>query len=144
MKLEMVDTRVQGRAIFPGFNHDGNFRFRTWTDYTTRGTVWFAIRRAGKDLVRVEVDEQSFVGSGYGVRAPQEGFVEIRMFEVAATAHRGGLGLHAVGLLRELYRDRPVCALSSVRGFWDAAGGIRHEHPEGSRYDAFFTFEAVD
>lgn len=144
MKLEKVDTRVVGRTPFPGFDDDGAFDFPCWSGYTTRPTVWFALREGGQDLVRIEVIEQSYAGSGYGVRAPQEGFVEIRMFEVAAPVRGSGLGLRAVDLLREFYRDRSVCALSSIRRFWDATAGVRHEHPDKTGYDAFFTFEAVD
>lgn len=141
----MVDTQVRGGAVRPDFESNGEFEFRGWTDYTTRERTWFALREDGRDLARAEIDEWSFTGVAYGVRAPQEGFVEIRLLEVAIPVRRSSLnlGLRTVSLLREFYRSRHFCALSSVPDFWDAAGGVQHTHPDGLRFNSLFTFEAA-
>lgn len=79
----------------------------------------------GREVARILVIQEDMpIANSYGVPDMPDGYLEIKFFEVAASARRRGVGSRAAQLLRQEFPDQPLVAFSEGGdNFWSTLPG---------------------
>lgn len=129
--------RHLGRLQLLDFPESPEFHDRWWSGpaHNSSGkSSWYSAFAGEAEIVRVRIALDIEISPSFAVVAPADGFVEIVLFEVAASRRVRGYGTTTIRTLKALYPDRKFAAFSEqADGFWGSLGWARYEHEEGTR-----------
>jgi len=135
VEIQLQTPRRLERLLLLDFPASEHFNDRWWSGVARNSSgnnYWFSAFLRGEEIARIHIDTNMSADRAFGVASPEEGFVEIVFFEVAARYRRQGRGTTVIKRLTALYPNRRFAAFSEEADrFWGSLGWDRHEHAGG-------------